>query len=87
MTKEQAQKAYRLAYVNALNLIYVIAKPKRRQSYWQIATEQYGLSEQEAKDIWYMADEDMRRRYLNWRDNQISQAEDFAENYAKIYVQ
>lgn len=86
MTREQAQRAYRLAYINALNLIYVIAKPKKRLSYWQIATQQYGLSEQEAQEIWNAADEDMRRRYLNWRDNQIGQAEDYAESYANIYV-
>lgn len=86
MTKEQAQRAYRLAYVNALNLIYVVAKPKKREPYFETAQEKYGLTEEEAKEIWNAAADDMWRRYMCWRDCQIAKSEEFAEMYANIYV-
>lgn len=85
MTKEQAKKAYRLAYVTALRLISERADKRPLAPYKTDAIDAIGLSEDERDKIWKTACEDMWRRHENWRDAMIRQADDYAETYSMIY--
>ena len=86
MTRDQAKKAYRLAYVTAINLIHFQSPRSTCEPYKTRALVEMGLSEEERDMIWHAARDDAARRHGNWTDEQIRQSEEHAETYAAIYV-
>ncbi|MBP5620387.1 MAG: hypothetical protein J6X44_00065 [Thermoguttaceae bacterium] len=92
MTREEAKRAYHLAYLSALGTITktedgIVGQNQKRptRQFEKIVVEKHGLSKDEAERIWRAACDDLWRRLKNWRDDMIATAENYAETYALIY--
>ncbi len=86
MTRDQAKKAYRLAYVTVTNLLHFNSERATSEPYKTKALEEFGLTEEERDEIWHAARDDFGRRHGAWTDDQIRKADELAEHYASIYV-
>lgn len=88
MTREQAFKAYKFAYLIALETGSKCITRNSFDHYQQRFVEKFSafeLKDEELRKVWGTAMDDFLRRFWNWNDDQKSRVDEYAESFAAFY--